>query len=420
MFTRLDFVSETTGRTYLKALFDTPPEGFTRKLSFDLWRKLDAFRKDLEKFASKESGQAVHIRMSLDCYEACVFWYLVLFRPVFIEKDPVFDGRTLNVYEMLQKKGEALALKRLDMGVIWDEENNWLVLVWEEALKGVLDELMDCPSWRKVVEDEEKRLGRKLDWTWWKKCAESFSFVIPEWRLTRLGYIKGKIWHRPGARYDNITVMDLAGIDVPRIEAKTRGYAATLPVAKRARFAHHYVEEEDRRTYAKSILQFERDARRKTSPDREAIAARRVAKQRHKRAEEKLERESSPLGIATRAIWKLSTALGKGFQTGRRKKEAPSVREVSARFQSTVDAFTSGRLGKSRWKEVRLATDEIQSTLGDLPVEYIIVFTKWLLWSTPGGKGIEAYLAQQRDDMEEYNRLYTELNAETQAVLEHL
>lgn len=421
MQARLDFVSETTGRVYLKTMLDTPSAGLSRNAVNKIWRKLETTRCELEELATLEAQEDIYIRMTLDNFEASVFWYIVLFRPFYFERDPVMGARKWSLYEMLQDSELSLKLKRTDLGVVWDAERNWLVVYWEEALNGVLEDAMKCPSWAKIVTEAEKRVKKKLDWRWWKKCAESHSYSVPPWQLRRLGVAQSVLWHRGKPTYQNITAFDLSGIDVPAIDAREHGVNAMLPVARRARFAHHYVEEEDKREYQQAIRQFELQNQKKNNPRWAFQERQRKDNQKRKRAEKRANRDPNITELG-RCVGKLATALGKGYK-GRHLVEI-KPNDVEVRFNFVLNAYVNGLfLDKARWKVVRRVLEKMEEMLPSLPEEYHNGVEKWLLWKGVSPKHtdpIDAYLAWRRRDFEVFDKISKVLNTETIETIKRL
>ena len=253
MFARFDVVSETTGRVLLRAAYDMPPDGLTRKECHKLIKILAETRKRLEEALGRGS-----VRLSLDDYSASVFWFLVMHRPIDFDPDNLALGKhSWTPYEFCLNPKLAKKFKQLNLGLVYDEARNWLVLIWPEAVHGVLEGFENSPSWGEILEREGKRLG-EISTEWWKACAQSHSFVIPPWRLFRLNYLQQVLWHRPGLTYDDITVFDLAGVDIPSIDQQG---LAVLPMAKRARFVHFYTEDKREFQDMKKILglQVQRD-----------------------------------------------------------------------------------------------------------------------------------------------------------------
>lgn len=406
MHARFDFSSRTTGRTWLKSMFDTPSDGFSAKLALKIRRKLSKTARELENMISEELGTPMSVRLTLDGYESSVFWYLVMFRPFFVERDPILGPTKWNVYELMQDKAKRHVLKRLDWGVFWDEENNWLVLLWEEALNGgVLEKLRECPSWDQILKKEEKRLGRRLDWRWWKKCAESSPHVIPEWKLKDMRYMGTQLWHRPGAKYSDITVLNTAGIEVPKFQVG-RKISAVLPEAKRAHFAHHYVDEEEKRTYMASIVQFEkRDLRIKRKKATGASDAM-VNQTRNRRRRERRERPTQvPGGRIARAVTQVTSALGRSFRKGRPPKQM-RPEEMELRFESSVDSYLNGDYAKPNWHAVERNLDDIEEVLQDNPdIPELRIARRWLLWRNEGKPGIHAYVEHRRGNHAKYQAI---------------
>jgi hypothetical protein len=406
MQARFDFSSRTTGRAWLQSMFDTPSDGFSAKLALKIRRKLSKTARELENMIAEELGKTTSVRLTLDGYESSVFWYLVLFRPFYVERDPVLGPTAWNVYELMQDPSKRHILKRLNWGAFWDEERNWLVLLWEEALNGgVLDKLRECPSWDQILKKEEKRLGTRLDWQWWKKCAESSPHVVPEWKLKDLSYMRGQLWHRPGAKYSDITVLNAAGIEVPKFQVG-RKVSAVLPAKKQAHFAHHYVEEDEKRTYMASIVQFEKrdlkEKRRKARGMSDAL----VNERRNRRRRKKRERITQvPGGQVARALTQVTSALGKSYRRGRPPKQM-RPEEMERRFESAVDAYLNGDYAQPNWHAVERHLDSLEEILKDNPdLPDLRIARRWLLWRNEGRPGIHAFVEHRRGNLGVYREI---------------
>jgi hypothetical protein len=420
MLTRLDFISESTGRVYLKTLLDTPSEGFTAALSLKIRRKLVRVASELEDTISEELGKTINVRLTMDSYEACVFWYIALFRPFTVLDDPVLGKKPWNVYELMDDPAKAHLLKRLDWGVFWDHENNWIVIVWEEAIKGVLHDMRSCPSWNKILTAEEKRLRIRLDWTWWKKCAESFSYVIPAWRLRDMSYMGDKLWHRPGAQYEGITVVDMAGIDIPSFQVGNK-ISATLPIAKRAHFAHHYVSEEDKREYLATISQFEKKDLKEKQSSAKGMHARLNDERRNtrRRSKRKLARET-PEGRFARIVAQLGTALGKAFRKGRPSRNI-TPEQCEKQFEYSVDAYINGDLHDPQWNRIELLLNDVEELIKDHPeLPELRIARRWLLWRNKGEPGIMAYFERSRGNSAAYKEILKHLGTSKRRQLTEL
>lgn len=404
MKSRVDFVSRSTGRAYLKTMLHAPSEGLSAGTAFKIRRKLLRAARELEDVISKDVGKTVHVRLTMDSYEACVFWYLVMFRPFYVERDPVLGSIAWNAFELIHDPTRQYILKRLDWGVFWDEKRNWLVLVWEEALTGVLQKLRECPSWDAIVTKEEKRLRKRLDWTWWRLCAESFSHVVPRWQLRNMAYMSNALWHRPGMRYEDVTVLDVAGLDVPRFEVGEE-VSAVLPVAKKAHFAHHYVQEEEKRTYIESILQFEKEEiQQRRRAVRGALDESDNRKRNERRRIKRAKRRKSAQFRLARNLTYLAKALGKGYRHGRPPIQI-SAHECEKRFEHSVDAFVQGELLRSNWSQVERLLDELEELLEELEGTSLAVARRWLLWRNKGKPGIFAYIEHRRRQFDAYQSM---------------
>lgn len=368
MNTRVDFVSEKTGRVLLSSLFDTPPDGLTRR---DCQKVITILRRTKDKLETVV-GQGT-VRLTVDDYPSSVFWYLVLFRPVvFDSDDPWFGGKPWSVFEMLEDPARANKLKEMDLGIVYDPDRNWLSVVWEEARTGILEDLENTPTWRKILKEQEKRLGYWPTDEWWKLCAKNHAFVVPNWRVARQGYLRGVLWHRPRASYDDVIVFDLAGVDLPTLN---EAGDAELPVAKRANFTHFYTE--DKREFnsiRKNLIP------RTWAKTKKSKASIRSKQQRKKRKEEK-----AAWIDASYAIADIQKAMGGG--TPGRRSMFMSAAQTVAQFEELANKFSRDLLRITpnddiAWALIESKLDVLEQCLHDpsVPQEMSI----WLRWRDKG------------------------------------
>jgi len=379
---RVDIVSKKTGRVLLSSLFDSPPEGLTRRDCQKVIGVLGGLKTKLESITGRNT-----VRITLDDYPSSVFWYLVLFRPVvFDSADPWFGGRPWSIFEMLEKPKYALKLKEMNLGVIFDPDRNWLTLFWDEARKGILDGIEKTPTWRNILRKQEKRLGHPPTDAWWKLCARNHSFTVPNWRIAKQGYLRGVLWHRPGASYDDIIVFNLAGIDIPRLDDRGK---ISLPVAKRANFTHFYTK--DKREFVGVRKQL--NPRRRTQEEK-SESAKRLRARREKRKE-----ELAAWTKASRAIADIQKIMGMGV-TGRPALFTRND-QVIRQYEQLVNAFIKDELrvkplmnaftkdephvkpeDKKYWEKIENKLDIVERCLQDprVPRE----FSMWLNWRERG------------------------------------
>lgn len=365
---RIDFVSEKTGRVLLSSLFDTPPEGLTRR---ECQKAITALRQMKEKVEGIV-GQGT-VRMTLDDYPSSVFWYLVLFRPIIFDPDdPWFGKHRWSVFDILESPLFARKLKEMDLGVIYDPDRNWLTLVWDEARSGILDGIDNTPTWRNILKEQEKRLGHWPTDEWWKLCAQNHSFAVPGWKVARQGYLRGTLWHRPEADYSNVVVFDLAGVDVPHMSEHGE---IELPVAKRANFVHFYTK--DRREFS--------ELQRRLQPRRWTKAQQSKAAARSKQQREKRKEERAAWIRASHAVADIIKAMGGG--TPGRRSMFMSGERVIEEFNRLVHKFIRVELRITAdddvaWGLIEQKLGVIEKCLQDpsVPQE----FSVWLKWKERG------------------------------------
>lgn len=365
MYARFHFVSEAAKKVTLSAAFDSPPDGLTRKECHAIIKILAETKKKLERTLGYGT-----VRLSLDDYSSSVFWFIVLQRLIDFDPDnPVLGKRAWTVYELCLKPELARKLKQTDLGLVYDETRNWLVLIWPEAISGILDRLKDIPDWKRILEHEKTRLG-EVTIEWWKACAQAHSFVVPPWRLFRLDYLHQVLWHRPGLTYADITVFDLAGIDIPIIDQKG---LVTLPVAKRARFVHFYTEDKREFQEAQKVL----DLRAQRDPK---VVAHQEATQQWK-LEQK--RKKLPYWRASRCIRRVFFLCGGDGKLRAHLRKYLDADEADRLYNNVIDQLINGYQVK-KVVRVNALLDELKTYLSDPLVPRN--FEKWLILKD-GGKG---------------------------------
>lgn len=373
MYAQFDILCPETGRVLLSTLFDAPPHGIKKTDVATLLRVLSRTKKDLESVFG--TGQ---VRVSLDSYEGSVFWYLVLFRPLwFSHHHKVFGDRRYSAYDILTK-GAGEDLQKTDLGLVYDRENHWLVLIWPVAESGVLGEMDKCPSWGRILGEYEKRLGVEPKMDWWKRCAESHSWVIPPATLHNMHYKQNKLWFHKGLRYSEITVLNLRGIEPLRLEGEGKGLLneVKLTVARRVRYAFHYTL--DKREYKRVAHMI----KRLDHGDNSVIHERSIQPTLERRKKAGLNPDGTPgrqvpWVEASCVISKIPKALGVVIK-GRRKRMLTG--EDSDRFFSICeDAFTNSKWkARRKGKELHRLLDELDKWVGDnvVPPEY----KRWAVW----------------------------------------
>jgi hypothetical protein len=291
----------------------------------------------------------------------------------FDTRDTLYGTKEWTVYEMLQDSIRAETLKQLDLGVVYDSEQNWLILVWPEAVDGILSDFERCPSWNKILKAEATRTKKEVPKSWWKTCASSHSYSVPSWRLTQDATLKNKLWHRIGLRASDIVAFDLNGVDFLMENGKL-----VFPVAKRAHFTHFYTE--DRREIA--VLQQHKTA--VVGKDGQRVpdwgqASRRRLYENRKNAEKRAEHKAWTQ--AGKSIQRMASLLGTPI-VGRHKVKL-SGRESEELFARTVDTYlNAGVLREINWYKVDMWLDRLEPLLKDptVPPE----FAEWLKWRKHG------------------------------------
>lgn len=394
MLARVDIVSKTTGRVLLSSLLDAPSDGISRMDGWEVIKILRKTKKELE----KKFGKGL-VRLSLDNYEGTVFWYMVLFRAlIFAKGHKTLGGRHRSVYEILKDEDNAKMLEMTDLGLVVDRENMWLALDWKEARKGILADFDTCPTWASILHNQQKRLDRagikeKVGDDYYKRCARSYSYTIPRWQLEKMNYLRKYMWHHGGGEYDDLIVLDMAGVDMPKLDSTTD--KIELPVAKRVRFAHFYTE--DPREY-KAINKLIAQDRQQSDPKYRVKNVRRVRKQRNRRQLlASIDDDKKAWYTASRVIAKLPRILGGGLSSGRYRKFY-SGKQSDQLYRLAVDAYLNGDLIEIdiNKKHLKMQLEALEHTLNDpdVPEE----FSKWLNWKDKFEKVREEIEAKEIED----------------------
>ena len=391
MYARFDFMSEKTGRVLLSTLLDAPQDRLPTEHIAAVLRILASTKKKLE----AKLGEGL-VRLSLDGYETSVFWAIVLFRPLTIQ------GERKSVYDILLEGG-AEVLQKTDVGVVFEPEHGFLILDWEAAKEGVLEKIDDCPSWQKIVEKAAKR-AKKEEWDsseYMRRCAESHSWVVPEWILHKMKFLRGTLWFRPALTYSDITVLDTRGIEIIRLEGEGKGVLneAELMTARTLKFVHHYTTSDKREFRSAHYKQklATRDPEKFAAQEKERKYRQRLRRKgieieggRKNWKRREFESENRKWYLASRVIGQLPKYLGKGY----RGKYPPlmTAPDSEKRLKYTLDAYMNGELVKPKWRRVDALLRELEDLLKDkrVPRE----FGDWLIWRNKG-KHVPAYLARR-------------------------
>jgi len=381
MRARFDIIDPTIGRVILSSLFNAPPHGIKGPQVQKILRKLRGFKADLE----RDYGEG-NVALSLDSYEGSVFWYLVLFRPVaFIPDHAVFGNRKVNVYDILRTRGGARDVAMSNLGLQYDPEHNWLVLYWDEAMKGVLEGIEQCPSWEAILAGCQRRTKAEPTRDFWRSCAESYSWVVPVPALANMCFLKDR--RHDKNTYDNISVLNLEGIEMLHVEGRGKGVGndARLMVAKTIHFVHHYVHE-DIREY-KHALAIKRECTKERDMEKNRAARKKYMKswredQKRKKyavaAAADFEEKHAPLWIVTRAVYSIMKSLKVGVSRGR----MPAVLEADKceRFyQQAIGRLLAQQvfIAKGRWDHISEQLQIIEAQLKFHP-EVPPAFGLWL------------------------------------------
>jgi len=379
MYARFDFISPETGRVLLSTLFDASQDRLPAKRIAGMLNVLDGTQRKLEKLFGKGM-----VRLSLDGYEASVFWALVLFRPI------ILGGDRVSIYDIILR-GDAEVLQRTNLGVVYEPEHKFITIDWNEAPTGILEDFDKCISWKKIV--------KAKDLAFWRHCAESHSWVVPAWILDKLNFLRGKIWFQPGLSYNDITVLDTRGIEVIRLESlkgESRGTLneAQLLTAHNVKFIHHYTTSDKREFKLAHHKQkmVEKVSRVGKDIGRERVRAHRLRKKELRN--EGIETKNRSWYMASRIVGSLPRLLGRGMLG----KYPPlmSAADSNKRLGYCLLNYINGEISaltQAKWNRVEVALARLADLLQDLTVPR--EFGEWLIWKNRG-INVEAYLAGRK------------------------
>ena len=386
MHLRVDIVSPATGRVIFTSSYSSSPDG----LDGEDVQAIIVELKNTKRRWENIFGEG-WVRLTLENFEASVFWALLLFRPLlFSERHPLFE-RQESVYSIIQR-GLGSELVKTDLGLVFDEKRQWLTVVWQEARRelGVCADFEACPTWRKILLDYKKRLGKVADWEYWKICAEMMGWLVPQYVLEGLAYKKNVLWPKWGKmrKYSDVTVMNLTGMELMMIEGADKGYIDEVKLlpGRRVKYAHHYIKEEDKDEFRKvnRVLFLEKTRDVRLARSREDSKKRRNA-EREKRAALKTG-EDRYWHQATRELCTLATAVGTPYPS--RYPDLLSGHAAEEWFTRAVDRVRSGLVHPS-WGRVNGLVRKLESlaTMEKVPAE----FSLWLMWRNKGKEALSFY-----------------------------
>ena len=399
MYARFDFMSEKTGKVLLSTLFDAPQDRLPPGEINRLLKTLMATKRRLEDIF----GEGL-VRLSLDGYETSVFWALVLFRPINI------GGERKSVYDILLD-GDPMTLQKLDLGLVYEPEFGVMILDWQEAPKGILENLDSCASWKDILSRASKRRKQydedgnlvPVSMSFWKRCAESHSWVIPQWILSKMKFLRQSLWFRPSLTYDDVTVLDTRGLEVIRLEGEGKGVLneAKLLTARTVKFVHHYTTADKREFHSahfkqKQLAKDKEKAKQQYEERKYRQRLRRkgieIPGSRKDWRKKEFETENRKWYLASRIVGRLPKTLGKGFLG--KYPALMSAEDSNKRLEYVLNAFVNGELVQPKWRRVTSLLKELEELLRDerVPRE----FGEWLIWRDRG-KHVPAYLARREN-----------------------
>lgn len=153
-------------------------------------------------------------------YEASVFWFIVLYRPLQFQHEHGLLRNGLVVREMLNEAGAA-ALRMSNQGIVIDPDKKWMILAWNEAMEnGVLHGIRQIPLWRRILMQQLRcgeggvdRLSEKKHSQIARRIATATTFLVPHWTLHRTGFFREKLFWLSDQERADMVAFDLSGVD---------------------------------------------------------------------------------------------------------------------------------------------------------------------------------------------------------------
>lgn len=378
MFT-YDIVSPETGKVILHAVLDAPKDGVKGTQLTPLLNVLARAKENLELIFGKGS-----VRLALDGYEGTVFWYLLLFKPLELP-----TKERVSAYNLILNRRENV-LNRTDLGLHYDRANDWLILVWPEAENSILKTFDNSPTWNKILDAYRQRSGSQVIPPWfYKQCADSFSWVVNMWRVRqREGYLERTLFMRPNIRYQDISVLNLAGLEILHYEGERRRVRSdcSLAVAHRVKFVMHFdpVDRDEFRLnraaqqhMRKQIERVEREERQRAGRLRRIGLAPGL---KRANAKKDMGDEIRAWFLASRVLTFLPRHLGISLRG--RPPRLMSAEISQQRYDVCVAQFLNKTARQANWPEVDRLLDELEKYLEDPKVPK--AFRAWLDWRDRG------------------------------------
>jgi len=351
----------------------------------------------------------IEIRTFLEDWDSAIFWALVLFRPLHLPHGSPLRKKLGGVdswtcaYEILENLGGD-ELTRSGLGLVYDNENNYLSIIWKEAFseRGILHGFERTECWKKVQASYKKRyrgkkniesegivLGQK-GITW---IALRHSWTVPTTWIRRHGYIEQALWHRENLELGGFVTFAMNGVDVVRVEGDWKGYNQEAALLPPVQMNYVHLQTTDRDLYRR-MRALQEPVRRKeereslTEDEREYL---RTKARDTKRIQVSAKRESLvPEWVAaTRTICQLAGCF-QANPPGKYPKQM-SGGVALARFYIAADNYIYGRVEVVLKNKVRRLVAQLRGYVrcAEVPQE----FQHWLI------------LDKSVDEVAQYTRL---------------
>lgn len=315
----------------------------------------------------------------LDCYESVSLWQFILRRPLTIQRDE-FTAESTNLEKLLQTRSTSPVEYFEDLGILFDHEDQVLVLhvpeIWDKILSGIEDQsfvksiirrfktVYPKPSYLRSTEDirgflkkllEHLSFGRDAQ----KLCDElnrkSFESNLP-YRLDKSNLVGVEF---PWIQFA-IQCTDILGIDKPNpLSLRITDIAAPLGVGHQSKRSTMFPPE-NKIEHARKLLDKKSESYGMMVIDGKEL--------RHHR-------------IVTHLVLDIVKYLGTTGRSGRRPR-IMSDEECGARFRQARDLFVNGDLRESDWEKVDKLVSELEKHLKSHFTSP--TFEYWLQWRDKG------------------------------------
>ncbi len=267
---------------------------------------------------------------------------------------------------------------------MYDAENNWLILIWDEA-QALLKNLASAPAWKKQLNSAQKRMGSTPGMSFWKKIGGDKSVFSPStWQLKRMGYLRGdnsRLWFRQTVKYSDISVFNLCGINIP----EKLGLEEFIGLQQEAKalprfhlqFAYHYTAgtKEDLKQAAGGIKAYRYKEKLRGNTAHLSHVQDNYRSNRAKILEaRKANRVWLEAGVIVASLGRL---IGRGGRQGR--PPVPVTGKKSDEwFEDCISRYMTAQ-ATPQWSALNTALDKLEPLLGQddgVPPE----FGKWTIW----------------------------------------